>query len=302
MVIGATGAQGGSVAHALLHHGRFAVRILTRNPHSAQAIQLRHAGAQVVSGDLDDLDSLKQAMTGCYGVFGVTSYWEHFEQEYRHGKNLIDAVQRAGIRHFVMSTSGQYQALSQGKLSVPHHDLKAALEAYAKSLHLPATFVHMSFYYENFLHFFPLQKSSGDHYYFGFPQGDTKLPMASVADLGQVVATIFDHPFEYIGRVVNVVGENRSCAEYAAMMTKVLGREVRYRYIPRSVYASLGFPQAEEWANMFEVQRLYQPDHLLGLIESYALHPDMQTFEKWLVNHRAQFSMIAVEEAEMEPA
>jgi len=35
LVTGATGAQGGSVAHALLQNKEFAVRILTRNAQSA---------------------------------------------------------------------------------------------------------------------------------------------------------------------------------------------------------------------------------------------------------------------------
>ncbi len=301
LVTGATGAQGGSVATSLLQQHKFAVRILTRNIHSAKATQLRDAGAEVVPGDLDDPESLKQAMTGCYGVFGITNFWEHFEQEYRHGKNLIDAVQQSGIQHFVMSTLPNYHALSNGELSVPHCDLKAALETYAKSLRLPATFIHISFYYENFLHFFPLQKSSEGYYYFGFPQGNTKLAMASVADLGGVVATIFDHPVEYIGRVVGVVGEDRTCAEYAAIMTKVLGQEVRYQYVPRETYASLGFPGAEELANMFEVQRLYIPNRLVHLIESYALNPDMQTFETWLIENRARFP-IGAAEAQLELA
>ncbi len=302
LVTGATGAQGGSVALALLHNNRFAVRILTRNAHSAQAIALQNAGAEVVQGDLNDPESLKQAMSGCYGVFGVTNFWEHFELEYQQGKNLIDAVQQSGIRHFVMSTLPDYHALSKGELAVPHCDMKAALENYARSRQVFFTFVHVAFYYENFLHFFPLQKSTDGHYCFGFPQGDTKLAMFSVEDLGGVVSSIFDHPLEYIGRTVGVVGEDRSCAEYAAIMSRVLGREVRYQHIPREQYASLGFPGAEELANMFDVQRRFIPNRLVDMIESYALHPNMQSFEKWLVKHSQQFKTQVEADVQMEIA
>src|ERR1700760_2410655 len=89
LVTGATGAQGGSVAYALLQTGRFAVRCLTRNIASGKALALQQAGAQLVQGDLDDKQSLLRAMQGCYGVFGVTNFWEHYEKEFRLGENLV---------------------------------------------------------------------------------------------------------------------------------------------------------------------------------------------------------------------
>ncbi len=35
-------------------------------------------GIEVVTADMDDLMSVKVAVTGAYGVFAVTNYWEHF--------------------------------------------------------------------------------------------------------------------------------------------------------------------------------------------------------------------------------
>ena len=289
LVTGATGAQGGSVAKALLNENKFAVRILTRNAKSPKAIALQEAGAEIAEGDLDDIQSLLAAMKDVYGVFGVTSFWEHYEKEYQHGKNLVDAVHESGIEHFVYSTLPNYKQLSNGKLSVPHCDLKAELEEYTKSLKIPATFMRIAFYYENFLSFFPLQKDENDNFFFGFPQGDTKLSIVTVEDMGGVVAPVFNHPEEYIGRVVGVVGEDLSCNEYAAILSKVLKQNVYYKYIPRDVYAGFGFPGAEELANMFEVQRLYIKERHLDLIESYGLNPSMQRFEKWLEKNKEKF-------------
>lgn len=289
LVTGATGAQGGSVAKALLNENKFAVRILTRNAKSPKAIALQEAGAEIAEGDLDDLQSLLAAMKDVYGVFGVTSFWEHYEKEYQHGKNLVDAVHQSGIKHFVYSTLANYKQLSGDTLSVPHCDLKAELEEYTKSLKIPATFMRIAFYYENFLSFFPLQKDENDNFFFGFPQGDTKLSIVTVEDMGGVVAPVFNHPKEYIGRIVGVVGEDLTCDEYAAILSKVLKQKVYYKYIPRDVYAGFGFPGAEELANMFEVQRLYIKDRQLDLIESYGLNPSMQRFEKWLEKNKEKF-------------
>ncbi|AEE51534.1 NmrA/HSCARG family protein [Haliscomenobacter hydrossis] len=289
LVTGATGAQGGSIAYALLKEGKFAVRALSRNAQSEKALALQEAGATVVEGDLNDVQALKKAMQGCYGVFGVTSFLEHYEHEYNHGKNLIDAVKQSHIQHFVFSTQPDYSKLTNGTFNVPHYDLKAILAEYTKSLKIPSTFVHPAFYYENFLSFFSLQKTKDGGYQFGFPQGDTRLAMVSVADMGGVVAAIFNHPAEYMDRTVGIVGEDRSCAEYAAIMSRVLGKDIWYQHVPHEVFADRAFPMAEEWANMFEVQRLCIPTRQLDLIESYGLNPAMQTLEKWLQKNKAKF-------------
>ena len=80
LVTGATGAQGGSVAKALLKENKFAVRVLTRNPDSTNAKFLQASGVELVQGDMQDIDSLHKALKGVYAVFGVTSFWEHFEK------------------------------------------------------------------------------------------------------------------------------------------------------------------------------------------------------------------------------
>lgn len=287
LVTGATGAQGGSVAKALLAQDQFNVRMLTRNASSAKAKQLQQMGAEVVEGDLDNKQSLLDAMKDCYGVFGVTNFWEHFQNEYQQGINLIDAVKASGIQHFVYSSLPSYRKLSMGKYAVPHCDIKADLEQYARSLEIPSTFVHVAFYYENFLTFFPLQDDGNSNLFFGFPQGDTKLAAVSVEDCGAVVAGIFNHPKEYVGRKVGIGGDDKSCAEYAAILSRELGRRVYFRHINRDTYAAMDFPGAEELANMFEVQRLHISNRLLHLIESNALNPAMQSFEQWVRMNKA---------------
>ena len=61
LIIGGTGVQGGNVARELLKHN-YRVRILSRNPHSAAAQEIAAEGAEVVQGDMADVDSLEPAM------------------------------------------------------------------------------------------------------------------------------------------------------------------------------------------------------------------------------------------------
>lgn len=299
LVTGATGAQGGSVAKALLEKNQFSVRILTRNPISEKALALQLAGAEIMKGDLNDIESLKQAMKGCYGVFGVTNFWEHYEDEYRLGKTLIDAVSLSNIKHFVFSSMVNYSELSKGTLPVPQYDMKAELQSYAKSLHLPATFVQVSFYYENLLSLFPLQKDYAGNYFFGFPQGDTKLATISVEDYGGIVATVFEYPNEYIGRTFRAVGADNTCKEYASILSDVLQQKVYYKYIPRDEFAALGFPGAEEFANMFEVQRLYIPNRLVDMIESYGLNNNMLSFKTWAIKNKERIEATLAKREEL---
>lgn len=75
------GAQGGSVARALLEDGAFVVRAVTRSPGRKEAVELRRRGAQLVRADQDDERTLEEALEGAYGAFVVTNFWEHCSKE-----------------------------------------------------------------------------------------------------------------------------------------------------------------------------------------------------------------------------
>src|SRR3984893_8702149 len=70
LVTGATGNQGGAVAQALQGTG-FHLRGLTRAPESERAAALAGRGVDIVKGDLDDEATLRRALAGAWGVFGV---------------------------------------------------------------------------------------------------------------------------------------------------------------------------------------------------------------------------------------
>ncbi len=71
LVTGATGNQGGAVAHHLLKRGNFHVRAFVRDDHKPAAQVLKQAGAELVLGDLTNQGSLDQALQDVHGVFSV---------------------------------------------------------------------------------------------------------------------------------------------------------------------------------------------------------------------------------------
>lgn len=288
LVIGATGAQGGSVAKHLLDRGQFDVRAFTRKPDSEAAQALRDRGAEVVAGDLDDRASIRAALQGMYGVFGVTSFWEHFAREKEHGQNLVNAVAGANVEHFVLSSLPPIEKETGGALKSPHFDLKAEHEELTRTLGIPATFVHVPFYFENFIAFFPPQPVGDGTFQLSFPQGDTPLAAISVEDVGRVVAPIFEQPEKYIGKVVKLAGDELPPQEYASKMAKAVGAEIRYAHMPRETFAALGFPGAEDLADMFEYYRLHIPSRKKEMEEWRAIDPAIQSFDTWISKNAAR--------------
>jgi len=292
MVTGATGAQGGSVARALLADGHFAVRALSRNPDSEKAAALRAAGAEVVRGDLADSTSVKKALEGCTACFGVTNFWEHFDAEFEQGKNLIEAVAAAGIKDFILSTLPPVKKATNGELSVPHFDTKAELETLTRRLIPGAAFTHVAFYYENFIHFMPPQKQADGTWAFGFPQGETKLAAVAVEDLGGVVAPVFHDLDSWRGKVIGIVGDDRPATDYAAVLSRVTGATIRYNHIPREVYAGFGFPGADDLANMFDFNRRFILNRQDDLKMSKKLYPAIRNFDSWAEQNKTALTAL----------
>ncbi|HKU13421.1 MAG TPA: NmrA/HSCARG family protein [Steroidobacteraceae bacterium] len=289
LVVGATGAQGGSVARHLLHAGSHQVRCLTRRPGSAEARELGRLGAEIVEGDLRDPATLRAALRDCDGAFGMTDYWEHFEHEFAHGCNFVNALCASGIRHTVLSTLPHARMLSGGRLSVPHFDTKGRIEEYARSTGLPATYVHIAFYYENFLSRFAPRRQRDGSYAFDFPQGSTPLAAVAVEDIGGVVAAVFAESFWYRDKVVGIVGDDLRCDEYTDAMHRVLGRQFAYRYVAHDAFAGRDMLGAAALADMFEFNRRYVLNRRLDLVKSRELYPRIRPFERWLRDHTSEF-------------
>lgn len=285
LVVGGTGAQGGSVARHLLAEGRYRVRCLTRRLDSVAASALADAGAEVVQGDMADRESLDAALAGCEAAFGVTNYFEHFEAEFQLGAQFIDAVVDSAVEHLVLSTLPSASNLSAGKLEVPHFEHKARLEALARDREIFATFVHVAFYYENFLYNCPPQREEDGDYGFGFPLGHAQLSAVSVEDVGGVIAAVLRRPEAFQGKTVQVVGDQLAADEYAQLISQATGRTVRYQHISREDFAALPIPGAAALADMFELFRTHLKARPEDLTASRRLYPAIRSFADWSMAH-----------------
>lgn len=301
-IIGATGAQGGGLVHAILSDpsDQFQARAITRNPGSDNAQKLTKLGADVVKADLDDIGSLKEAFEGAYGVFCVTNYWEHFstDKEIEQASNMAQAAKSAGAKHVIWSTledtrrwvplDDNRMPTLQGKYKVPHFDAKGEANRFFTEYGVPTTFMMAAFYWDNMIYFgMGPQKGPDGKLAITFPMGDKKMPGIAAGDIGKCAYGIFKKGTDYIGKTVGIAGDHLSGMEMASAMSKALGKEIHYNDVPADVYRSFGFPGADDLGNMFQFYRDFN-DYFCGardLEESRALNPSLMNFDQWLAKN-----------------
>ena len=298
-VFGATGAQGGGLARAILNDtsSEFAVRAVTRDSGSDKAKALAAMGAELVTADLDDPASVLQAMEGAYGAFCVTFFWAHFsaEKEMAEAKSMADAAKAAGLKQVIWSTLEDTRILVplddnrmptlQGKYKVPHFDGKGASDHYFTDAGVPTTFLLASFYWENLIYFGSGPKRGEDgKWAITFPMGDKKLSGIAAEDIGKCAYGIFKKGPSMAGKRVGIAGGEPTCAQMASALSKALGVDVRYNEVTPDQYRSFGFPGADDLGNMFQYYRDFEKEctTIRNISHSKDLNPELQSFDEWL--------------------
>ena len=301
-VFGATGAQGGGLVRAIATdpNSEFAVRAVTREPNSDKAKALAALGAEVVYGDLGDAVSVHKALEGAYGAFFVTFYWAHMSpgQEKTEAALFAKAAKKAGIKHAIWSTLEDTRELFpiddnrmptlMEHYNVPHFDAKGESNKQFIAAGVPTTFLHASFYWENFIYFGMGPKKGEDgKLALTLPIGDAKMAGIAAEDIGKCVYGVFKKGQEYIGKDIGVAGEHLSGEQMADAFSKALGEPVVYNKIPAAVFRSFGFPGADDLGNMFQVYDEFA-EKMNGLRDvkvSKQLNPQLQNFEHWLAQN-----------------
>jgi uncharacterized protein YbjT (DUF2867 family) len=306
-IVGATGAQGGGLARAILADpdGGFAARALTRKTTSEKAVELKQEGAEVVEADLDSVESLAKAFAGAHAVFALTNFWEHFsaEKEVEQAKNMAEAAKRAGVKHVIWSSledTRRFMALDDprmptlhGKYKVAHFDGKGEADKEFTS-RVPTTILITSFYWDNLIHFGagPARGPDGA-LAITMPMGDRKLPAIAAEDIGKVAYGIFKAGDKYIGQTVGIAGEHLTGAEMAAKLTKAIGQPIRYNDVPPEVYRSFPFPGADDMGNMFQFKRDFNDAYVKARDIGHArkLNPELMNFDQWLAKYAKQIPL-----------
>jgi uncharacterized protein YbjT (DUF2867 family) len=274
VVAGATGKQGGAVARSLLERG-FRVRALTREPQKPEAQALTEQGAEVVQGDMEDRSAVDQVLVeGVYGVFSVQNFWETgYDGEVQQGKTVADAARAAGVDHFVYSSVGS----AHRKTGIPHFESKWEIEEHVRQIGLPFTIFRPTFFMQNWewMREMILAGTLAQPL-----DPDKPLQQVAVEDIGAFAAIAFENPDSWIGREVDLAGDEQSMSEIAETYGRVIGREVSYYQVPWDQFeeqmgeeATLNF----RWINDVG----YEAD-IAALRQEY---PELTSFERYLRTH-----------------
>ncbi len=228
LVSGATGQQGGAVAHELLAGG-YHVRAMTRKPQGDAARALGKLGAELVQGDLDDEASVSRALAGAWGAFAVQNTWEAgVEKEEVQGKRFAKAARQAGVQHLVYTSV----ASAHRKTGIPHFENKWQVEETIRSLGFPSqVIIRPVFFMENFLSPWFKPGLDGGKLMVGIkPQ--TPLQMIAVADIGKYGRWAFDNHQKLNGRAIDIAGDARTMPDTARIISQAAGKPVEFVQVP----------------------------------------------------------------------
>lgn len=271
LVAGATGLQGGAVARRLLAQGR-QVRALTRNPTSAVARKLEAAGAELVSGEMADPRRMADLCTGAAGVFSVQNFWtSSYDEEIRQGTNLAQAAAKAGVAHFVYSSAGG----AERRTGIAHFESKWRIEQRIGELGLPATILRPATFMDNFLAPDFLKRIRKGKLPFPL-RADRPLQFIAVEDIGAFAALAFEHPDEWIGKILEIAGDELTMPQAAEILARAMSLPVKHQALP--LWLARLF-MGKEMTDMF--RWFNKAGFEADLPQLRALHPDLMTLQEW---------------------
>jgi uncharacterized protein YbjT (DUF2867 family) len=239
-------------------------------------------------------------MSGAYGAYCVTNFWEHFSpaKELAQAAAMADGAAGAGVQHVIWSTledtraffapDGKRMPVLMGKYNVPHFDAKGEADALFTS-RVPTTLLYTSFYWDNLIHFGMGPKTGPDGVLaFTLPMADKRMSGIAAEDIGKCAFGIFREGQAHIERSVGIAGEHLTGEEMAAALTKALGRPVRYNAVTAEQYRGFGFPGAEDLGNMFQFYAEFEEAFVRArpLDIARRLNPDLQTFAAFLARNK----------------
>ncbi|MCJ7466711.1 MAG: NmrA/HSCARG family protein [Maribacter sp.] len=225
-VTGATGNQGGAVAASLIVNG-FKVKLLTRKPESVKAQNLQQQNAELVKGDLNDLNTFRNHLKDVDGIFSVQTFENGVDKEIKQGMDLANLAKEYRVNHLLYSSV----AGADLNTGIPHFESKYKIENHIKKLGLSFTIIRGNSLFENFL--IPEVKSRIQKGKLASPINKNKTQQfISAVDIGKISADIFLNKDRYVGKTITIGSEEMDMQQVAKTFSEVLGKEISYQKFP----------------------------------------------------------------------
>jgi NAD(P)H dehydrogenase (quinone) len=228
LITGATGDTGGYTVRQLLEKNH-AVRVLAHRP-DERSEQLQKVGAEVVFGDLLDFDSLRAALSGvqrayfCYPISpGIVQATAQFAQ----------AAKEAGVE--VIVNMSQISARGDAKSDAARqHWLSERVFDWSG---VPTVHLRPTFFAEWLLYLAPMIRQG--KILAPFTTTGRHAPVAA-EDQARVIVGILQNPIAHAGKTYPLFGSvELTLPEIAAIISRVMGKEVTYQQVPIEQYAEI---------------------------------------------------------------
>ncbi|HEY6182478.1 MAG TPA: NAD(P)H-binding protein [Terriglobales bacterium] len=235
LVTGAAGRVGGIgriVTGLLLKQGK-AVRAMVRNE-DERARALRDMGAEVVAGDLLDLDSMHRAIAGCETMYFGMSVSDTY---------LAATVNAAAVaKHHGVKALINMSQMTLAQMSItettpsPQHKLHWLAEQALNWSGLPVVHVRPTVLLEGFF-LIVTPDSVRESNHIRLPFGEGKTSPVAVEDVARVVAVLLADPRPHIGKIYHLTGpQSENMQFFAREYSKALGRTITFQDIPVEVW------------------------------------------------------------------
>jgi len=292
-VLGGTGQQGGGVVDALLGAGKFAVRVVSRNPAGDTARALAARRVEVVKADLLDPSSLRSALKGSHGAFVVTNAWDPAQgpREAEIATAAVQAARAAGVEQLIWSTLPDVEKLTGGRLKVAHFTEKARVDAVVKAAGFARhTFVMAPMYFQNFLTMMTPQPlpNGGRGWAVPIDPAARVIHAGDVSDVGRAVAAAFAAGDQLSdGSYLGVCGGIYSFNDFVGTLN-AQGHKLQVLQVPPAAYDGFypGAPEVREMFQYFAEQTYFGPERERYIAAANALVPGGFTnFADWALAH-----------------
>lgn len=292
LVIGGTGAQGGSTARQLLKSGH-RVRVLVRNP--SKASELASLGAQVFHGDVDNPAEVKASLENVTDVFAIPLlHLSEPERETRSALTLIQAARHAGVRHFVQTSvvgAGNHKhnpRAGTGYWNEQYWESKWQIEQLVRNAGFAAyTILKPAMFMENFL------APMVDYMYPTLRQGtlvtaiapDTRIQLIAVDDIGAFAVAAFEKPDIYADKTIELAADALTMEEIAHRLTAATGRAVQAISLSPQEALAQGrtLVREDEWLN--------EVGHHVSIQEAASYGIPLTSFQQWAAAHASFISI-----------
>jgi uncharacterized protein YbjT (DUF2867 family) len=227
LITGATGDTGRHTALSLLERG-LGVRAFVHSL-DERAEALRAAGAEIVQGDLLDIDSVKSALNGAAGAYfvyplrpGLLDATAYFAQAAKEaGTPVVVNMSQISARRDAASNAARNHWIAERILDWSG---------------VPAVHVRPT-YFAQWLLYPHVRAGIRDEGTIKLPFGDGRHAPIAAEDQGRTIAAILADPAAHIGKT-HVLNGPVELDEYgiAAAVSEVLGKPVRYQPIAIEEY------------------------------------------------------------------